>query len=109
MKPDSMDRLFQALASAPRREILDIVRDKPGCSVMHVCKYFDVSRIAVMKHLNVLEKAGLLISEKHGRTRRLYFNAIPIQMIYERWTSEYSALWAGRLTEFKRRAESRQT
>jgi len=109
MKPDAMDRLFQALASAPRREILDIVRDKPGCSVMHVCKYFDVSRIAVMKHLNVLEKAGLLISEKHGRTRRLYFNAIPIQMIYERWTSEYSALWAGRLTEFKRRAESRQT
>jgi len=109
MKPDSMDRLFQALASAPRREILDIVRDKPGCSVMHVCKYFDVSRIAVMKHLNVLEKAGLLISEKHGRTRCLYFNAIPIQMIYERWTSEYSALWAGRLTEFKRRAESRQT
>jgi DNA-binding transcriptional ArsR family regulator len=109
MKPESMDKLFQALASAPRREILDIVRDKPGCSVMHVCKYFDVSRIAVMKHINVLEKAGLLISEKQGRTRRLYFNAIPIQMIHERWTTEYSALWAGRLTEFKRRVERRQT
>jgi DNA-binding transcriptional ArsR family regulator len=109
MKPESMDKLFQALASAPRREILDIVRDKPGCSVMHVCKYFDVSRIAVMKHINVLEKAGLLISEKQGRTRRLYFNAIPIQMIHERWTTEYSALWAGRLTEFRRRVESRQS
>jgi predicted transcriptional regulator len=104
-----MDSLFQALASAPRREILDIVREQPGCSVMHVCKFFDVSRIAVMKHINVLEKAGLLISEKQGRTRRLYFNATPIQMIYERWTTEYSALWAGRLTEFKRRVESQQS
>ena len=104
-----MDKVFQALASAPRREILDIVRDQPGCSVMHVCKYFDVSRIAVMKHLNVLEKAGLLISEKQGRTRCLYFNAIPIQMIYERWTTEFGTLWAGRLTEFKRRAENRQS
>ena len=109
MKPESMDSLFQALASAPRREILDIVRDAPGCSVKHVCRYFDVSRIAVMKHLNVLEKANLLVSEKQGRTRRLYFNATPIQMIYERWTTEYSALWAGRLTEFKRRVESKQS
>jgi len=109
MNPDPMDKVFQALASAPRREILDIVRDKPGCSVMHVCRYFDVSRIAVMKHINVLEKAGLLISEKQGRTRRLYFNVIPIQTIHERWTTEFSALWAGRLTEFRRRAESGQS
>ena len=77
-------------------------------SVGHVCKFFDVSRIAVMKHLNVLEEAGLLISEKKGRTRRLYFNSAPIQMIHERWTSEYSALWAGHLTEFKRQVEAKQ-
>ena len=107
MKPDSMDNLFHALASAPRREILDIIRDQPGCSVVHVCRFFDVSRIAVMKHLNVLEKANLVISEKEGRTRRLYFNAAPIQMIYERWTTEYSAMWAGRLTEFKRSVEDK--
>jgi len=109
MKPESMDNLFQALASETRREMLDIIRDSPGCSVMHVCRFFDVSRIAVMKHLNVLERADLLISEKQGRTRRLYFNATPIQMIYERWTGEYSALWAGRLTEFKRRVEGKQS
>ncbi len=99
--------LNQALVSAPWREILDIVRAKPGCSVMHVCKHFDVSRIAVMKHVNVLEKAGLVISEKQGRTRRVYFYATPIEMIYERWTAEYSAQWAGRLTEFKRRVENK--
>ena len=103
-----MDKVFQALSSAPRRAILDIVGDQPGCSVGHVCKFFDVSRIAVMKHLNVLEEAGLLISEKQGRTRRLHFNSAPIQMIHERWTSEYSALWAGHLTEFKRQVEAKQ-
>jgi DNA-binding transcriptional ArsR family regulator len=108
MKPKSMDKVFQALSSAPRRAILDIVRDRPGSSVGHVCKFFDVSRIAVMKHLNVLEEAGLLISEKQGRTRRLYFNSAPIQMIHERWTTEYSALWAGHLTEFKRQVEAKQ-
>jgi predicted transcriptional regulator len=57
-----MDTLFQALASEPRREILDIVRASPGCSVVHVCRHFDVSRIAIMKHINVLEKANLVIS-----------------------------------------------
>ena len=101
-----MDNVFHALASAPRREILDIVQASPGCNVMHVCRYFDVSRIAVMKHLTVLENAGLIVSEKQGRTRQLYFNAAPIQMIYERWTTDYSALWAGHLTAFKHQVES---
>ena len=106
MKPESMTDVFHALASPTRREMLDIVRDRPGCSVTEVCRYFDVSRIAVMKHLTVLEKAGLLISEKQGRTRSLYFNTVPIQMIYERWTSEYSAMWAGKLTAFKHSIEN---
>lgn len=107
MKPESMDRIFQALASAPRREMLDIVKAAPGCGVVDVVRHFDVSRIAVMKHLNVLEGAGLIISKKEGRVRRLYFNAAPIRMIYERWTTEYSAAWAGRLTEFKRTLEAK--
>ncbi len=106
MDIDSMNRIFGALAHAGRRRILDIVRENGGCSVNDVAAYFDISRIAVMKHLNVLEEAGLLISEKKGRTRRLYFNAVPIQMIYDRWTSEYSALWAGKLTRLKYSVEN---
>lgn len=106
MKPESMDKLFQALGSAPRREILDIVRAQPGCSVMQVCKHFDVSRIAVMKHINILEQANLVISEKPGRTRQLYFNAAPIQMIYDRWTDQYSGYWAGQMTRIKYLAET---
>ena len=96
-----MDKLFHALASSARREILDIVLASPGCSVGHVCTHFDVSRIAVMKHLRVLEEAELVISEKRGRTRHLYFNPMPIQSIHERWTTDYSALWAARLTDFR--------
>lgn len=109
MKPESMDNVFQALASAVRRKMLDIVRDRPGCSVNDVCRHFDVSRIAVMKHLSVLETAGLVISEKRGRRRHLYFNTVPIQMIYERWTSEYSEMWAQHLTAFKYTVEHNQS
>jgi DNA-binding transcriptional ArsR family regulator len=58
-----------------------------------------------MKHLRVLEDAGLVISKREGRSRRLYFNAVPIQMIYDRWTTEYSSLWARRLTDLKYRVE----
>ncbi len=101
-----MDAVFQALGSAARRRMLDIVRHAPGSSVNDICDHFDISRIAVMKHLRVLAEAKLLISEKHGRTRRLYFNAVPIQMIYDRWTSEYSAFWAGRLMDLKVRVET---
>lgn len=87
--------------------MLDIVKERPGIGVGSLASRFDVSRIAVMKHLAVLEQAGLLVSEKHGRTRRLYFNAVPIQAIYERWTTEYSACWSGSLLRSNGLAEER--
>ncbi|MGI9202637.1 MAG: ArsR/SmtB family transcription factor [Woeseiaceae bacterium] len=102
-----MDAVFHALASSSRRQMLDIVKERPGIAVGGLASEFDVSRIAVMKHLRVLEQTGLLISEKTGRTRRLYFNAVPVQMIYDRWTTEYSAYWSGNLTKLKYAAERR--
>ncbi|MGB5247801.1 MAG: metalloregulator ArsR/SmtB family transcription factor [Woeseia sp.] len=102
-----MDAVFQALAHESRRRMLDTVKENPGIGVGALASEFDVSRIAVMKHLGVLEQAGLLVSEKDGRTRRLYFNAVPIQMIYERWTTDYSAYWSGNLTRIKYLAEMR--
>lgn len=107
MKPESMDAVFQALAHAARRRILDIVRSRPGCNVNDVAGCFEISRIAVMKHLKILATAGLLISEKTGRDRRLYVNTVPIRMIYDRWTSVYSDLWAGALTSLKYELESK--
>ena len=102
-----MDLLFQALAHESRRRIVDLVKDRPGIRVGELAAAFDVTRIAVMKHLAILEEANLLISEKQGRTRCLYFNAAPIQMIYDRWTTEYSAYWASKLTQIKYNAESK--
>lgn len=87
--------------------MLDIVKNKPGCSVNEVCAFFPTSRIAVMKHLKILRRADLIHSVKEGRVRRLYFNAVPIQMIHDRWTTEYSSLWASRLTKLKYDIESR--
>jgi DNA-binding transcriptional ArsR family regulator len=101
MKSDEMDAVFAALASEPRRRILDILKKEPGCNVNRVCEFFDIGRIAVMKHLATLESANLVVSEKAGRERRLWFNPVPIHMIYDRWTTEFSDYWAGRLARMK--------
>jgi len=101
-----MDSVFRALASSARRRMLDILKDRPGCNVNEVSEFFDMSRIAVMKHLRVLEEANLVVSKKRGRARHLYFNVIPIQMVYDRWSTEYSALWASSLTRLKFKIEA---
>ena len=102
MEPESMDAVFLALGHQTRRKILDIVQSMPGGSVADVTKYFDgISRIAVLKHLDVLESANLIISRKVGRRRELFFNAVPIQMIYDRWTTDYSRFWASRALDLK--------
>ena len=86
--------------------MLDHVRADPGMSVGQLAAHFDVSRIAVMNHLAVLEKANLIISEKDGRSRRLYLNAMPIQDIHDRWTDSYSAHWADCVNIIKHAAEA---
>jgi DNA-binding transcriptional ArsR family regulator len=107
MKPDEMDAVFSALASEPRRRILDVLKKEPGANVNRVCEFFDdMGRVAVMKHLDVLEGASLVLSEKIGRERLLWFNPVPIHMIYDRWTTEFSAYWAGRLARMKYRLEN---
>ena len=103
---DDMDAVFHALAHTNRRAMLDYVRAEPGLTVGQLASHFDVSRIAVMNHLAVLEKAHLVVSEKEGRTRKLYLNAMPIQDIHERWTDTYSAHWAERVNIIKHAAEA---
>ena len=100
---DRLDAVFFALASEPRRRILDVLKLEPGCNVNRICAHLeaDIGRFAVMKHLATLEAAGLVLAEREGRDKRLWFNAAPIQWIHERWTSEYSAYWAARLTRLK--------
>lgn len=102
-----MNAVFAALAHETRRSILDHVSRRPGAGVGEIAREFDVSRIAIMKHLAVLEEAQLIVSRKDGRTRRLYFNAAPIRMIYDRWTDDYSDYWSGEVTRLKYLAEQR--
>lgn len=104
---DQLDSVFAALAHETRRRILDLLRDQPGAGVGEVAANFDISRIAIMKHLQTLEDANLVTSKRDGRSRRLYFNAAPIRMIYDRWTDDYSGYWSGEITRLKYLAEMR--
>jgi len=103
---DDMDSVFQALAHETRRAILDHLRDRPGLAVGELAANFDVSRVAVMNHLRVLTDANLITSHKEGRSRRLYLNALPLQLIHERWIDGYSAHWLDRVSLIKATAEA---
>ena len=104
---DPENQIFAALAHPARRRIIDLLVQVPGCSVKWIASKFEFSRIAAMKHLTVLESAGLVLSEKQGRTRKLFFNPMPIQQIYDRWTTDYSSFWAGRMADIQTRVEER--
>ena len=103
---EPLDSVFHALAHCVRRKILDYVVAHPGCSAGDIAVQFQISRIAVSKHIKILHKAELLIVEKSGRSSLHFFNAIPIQMIYDRWTDEYSQFFASQLNAFKQQLES---
>lgn len=103
----SEDLVFHALAHRGRRRMLDLLKQAPGMTVQGLASHFEFSRIATMKHLARLEEAGLVLSKKDGRSRRLYFNPMPIQLIYDRWTDEYSSFWSGRLADLQQRVEAR--
>ncbi len=99
--------VFAALANAERRRMLDLLRERPGLHIAALGTHFAMSDVAVLKHVRVLERTGLVLSERLGRERRLYFNVMPIQAIYDRWTDDYSVLWAGRIADLKTRVEAR--
>jgi DNA-binding transcriptional ArsR family regulator len=107
MKADELDATFFALSSDLRRRMLDLLKRESGCNVNRVCEFFadEVGRHAVMKHLAMLERGGLLVTAKDGRDKRLWFDPTPLQLIHERWTTEFSAYWAARLTRLKYDAE----
>jgi DNA-binding transcriptional ArsR family regulator len=105
----STDAVFRALADPSRRQILDLLKARPGMNVSDLTEHFEFSRFAVMKHLRVLEEASLVVRRRDGKSKRLYLNAIPIQTIYDRWISQYSARWASSLTSLKYRLEEEST
>jgi DNA-binding transcriptional ArsR family regulator len=103
-----LDPVWKALADPSRRAILDRLRDGPK-TTGDLARPFDTSRFAVMKHLRVLEEAGLVVVRRLGRERWNYLNPVPIQMIYDRWITPYAAIWAMDLVDLKQTVESRET
>ena len=104
-----MDEVFHALAHENRRTILDFIKINPAANTGDICQLFTHSRAAVIKHIQILEKANLLVIEKEGRYRLHYFNSLPIQAIYDRWTDEYSQFFAKRMHQFKQQLEDKFT
>jgi DNA-binding transcriptional ArsR family regulator len=109
MNRQSEDEVFKALSDPNRRRILDLVKARPGITVSELAESFDFTRYAVMKHLRVLENAELIVPRRSGRSKELFLNAIPIQTIYDRWISQFSAMWASSLTALKYRLEKEET
>lgn len=101
-----LDSTWKALADPTRREILDLLRDGPRQTTEIVENFPDLSRFAVMKHLDVLRTVGLVKTRSEGRLRINSLNAAPIREILERWIGKYEAYWANTLLRVKEDAES---
>lgn len=107
MDDAATDRLLSALAHASRRRMLDLLIAAPGMNVKALASHFAMSRVAVLKHVRVLEEAELVLSRKTGRERELYLNPVPLQLLHDRWTTQFSAFWSERVVDLKRRVERR--
>jgi uncharacterized protein YndB with AHSA1/START domain len=100
--------VFKALADASRRMLLDLLFQKDGRSLSELEAHLPMTRFGVMKHLRVLKASGLVATQKSGRETLHYLNAVPIQMVYDRWVSKYSRNWARSLTELKYDLEAKE-
>jgi DNA-binding transcriptional ArsR family regulator len=103
---DRHDRVFKALASSVRRQILDDLRDQP-LTTGTLCAHFgELDRCTVMQHLKVLEDAELVIPVRRGRERWTHLNPLPIHEIHERWIGPHAAHATARLAKLKSDLES---
>ena len=102
-----MDEVFQALADPTRRGILDRLFSNEGQSVNELAAAFagDMTRFGVMKHLGVLENAGLIVTRRVGREKHCYLNPVPIKQIHDRWIGKYAERRTTALMAIKRHAE----
>ena len=104
-----MDAVFKALADPTRRALLDALFAEDGQTLSalehRVTEHTDMSRFGVMKHLKVLEEAGLVVARKRGREKLHFLNPVPIRLIQDRWVSKYAEPWVDTLTGLKKQLE----
>ncbi|MBM80870.1 MAG: transcriptional regulator [Planctomycetaceae bacterium] len=104
--PRNLNPVWKALADPTRREILDLLREGPRQTTEIVEQFPALSRFGVMKHLDVLREAGLVITKRDGRRRINSLNAAPLREILERWIGKYESIWANTLHPVKEDSES---
>ncbi len=100
-----MDEVFRALADPTRRALLDALFAEDGQTLSALEARFDISRFGVMKHLKLLEEAGLVVTRRRGREKLHHLNPVPIRLVHDRWVSKYSEPWVAGLSDLKTRLE----
>src|SRR5580692_3418075 len=100
-----MDDVFKALADSTRRGLLDELFRQDGQTLSALEQRLPMSRFGVMKHLKVLEEAGLVKSKRRGREKLHFLNPVPIRLVHDRWVSKYAEPWAKGLSDLKQRME----
>src|SRR5689334_13115655 len=100
-----MDDVFRALADPTRRGLLDELFKADGQTLSALESRLPMTRFGVMKHLKVLEDAGLVVTKKRGREKLHFLNTVPIRLVHDRWVSKFAAPWAATLTGLKRDLE----
>jgi DNA-binding transcriptional ArsR family regulator len=99
------DRVFKALADPTRRLLLDRLFDRDGRTLTELESVVEMTRFGVMKHLRVLEEAGLVVTRRAGREKLHFLNPVPIRLIHDRWIDKYTAGPAAVLAGLKRSLE----
>ena len=104
--PDD-DRVFKALADPTRRFLLDRLFARDGRTLTELESELEMTRFGVMKHLRVLENAGLVIARRSGREKLHFLNPVPIRLIHDRWIDKYTERRVSALADLKNELEKR--
>jgi DNA-binding transcriptional ArsR family regulator len=104
---DDDDRVFRALADPTRRLLLDQLFERDGRTLTELESELEMTRFGVMKHLRVLEDAGLVTARRVGRNKHHFLNPVPIRLIHDRWIDKYTEPRVSALAELKTRLEER--
>jgi DNA-binding transcriptional ArsR family regulator len=99
------DLVFKALADATRRHLLDRLFERDCRTLTELEQELEMTRFGVMKHLKVLEAAGLVVSRREGREKFHYLNPVPIRLIHDRWIDKYTERHVAALSDLKSELE----
>lgn len=100
------DLVFKALADPTRRFLLDRLREHDGRTLTELESQLEMTRFGVMKHLRLLEEAGLVVARKSGREKLHFLNAVPIRLIHDRWIDKYTERHVSALADLKSELEN---